>query len=140
MTATIAAMFVAFNSIFVALAIVPATEVAYAGFAVAALALLEAPIFSRKYFLGAFALALACLTRYEAWPVADALAARADQVELAVQVNGKVRGRITVACDASEEAIRKEALEEPHVKTHLDGKQIAKLVVVPGRLVSVVVR
>ena len=57
-----------------------------------------------------------------------------------MQVNGKVRGRITVARDAGEELIRKLALDEPHVKQHLDGKQIAKFVVVPGRLVSVVVR
>ncbi len=76
----------------------------------------------------------------ERWPVADADAAREDELELAVQVNGKVRGRITVARDASEDAIQKLALAEPQVKAHVDGKQIAKLVVVPGRLVSLVVR
>jgi len=77
---------------------------------------------------------------YEPWPVADPLLAREDEVELAIQVNGKVRGRITVPRGASEEAIRTQALLEPHVRLHTDGKQIAKLVVVPGRLVSVVVR
>ena len=77
---------------------------------------------------------------YRPWPVADAAVANEDEVELAVQVNGKVRGRITVGRDASEDVIRKLALDEPHVKLHLDGKQIAQFVVVPGRLVSVVVR
>jgi leucyl-tRNA synthetase len=51
-----------------------------------------------------------------------------------------VRARITVARDAGEDAIKQRALAEPQVKLHLDGKQIAKLVVVPGRLVSLVVR
>jgi leucyl-tRNA synthetase len=51
-----------------------------------------------------------------------------------------VRGRITVARDAKEELIKQLALDEPHVKLHVDGKQIDKLVVVPGRLVSLVVR
>jgi leucyl-tRNA synthetase len=74
------------------------------------------------------------------WPAADAAAAREDELELAVQVNGKVRARITVARDAGEDAIKQRALAEPQVKLHLDGKQIAKLVVVPGRLVSLVVR
>jgi len=77
---------------------------------------------------------------FAAWPKADADAARTDEVELAVQVNGKVRGRITVARDAGESLIKQLALDEPHVKAHVDGKQIDKLVVVPGRLVSLVVR
>jgi leucyl-tRNA synthetase len=77
---------------------------------------------------------------FAAWPQADADAAREDEVELAVQVNGKVRGRITVARDAAEERIKQLALDEPHVKLHLDGKRVDKLVVVPGRLVSLVVR
>ncbi len=74
------------------------------------------------------------------WPVADAAVAREDSVELAVQVNGKVRGRITVPRDAGEEEIQRSALAEPRVAEALDGKQVAKLIVVPGRLVSVVVR
>jgi leucyl-tRNA synthetase len=75
-----------------------------------------------------------------AWPVLDAAAARADEVELAVQVNGKVRGRITVPRDAPEAVIREQALAVPHVREQIQGKEIAKCVVVPGRLVSVVVR
>ncbi len=74
------------------------------------------------------------------WPVADAAVAREDEVEIAVQVNGKVRGRITVGRDAPEETLRALALEEPRVKEQVAGKEIVKVVVVAGRLVSVVVR
>ena len=61
-------------------------------------------------------------------------------MELAVQVNGKVRGRISVPRGAKEEDVRRLALEEPRVKELVDGKQVQKLVVVPGRLVSLVVK
>ena len=74
------------------------------------------------------------------WPVFDPVVAREESVELAVQVNGKVRGRITVPREAAEDEIKRLALAEPRVAEHIDGKQVAKLVVVPGRLVSVVVR
>jgi leucyl-tRNA synthetase len=74
------------------------------------------------------------------WPVADEAAAREDAVELAVQVNGKVRGHVRVAPDASEEEVRRAALDEPRVREHVAGRDIAKFVLVPGRLVSVVVR
>jgi len=74
------------------------------------------------------------------WPKADVQAALEDAIELAVQVNGKVRGRITVPREAAEADIQRLALEEPRVREHLDGKQVVKAVVVPGRLVSLVVR
>jgi leucyl-tRNA synthetase len=75
-----------------------------------------------------------------AWPAFDAAAAREDAVELAVQVNGKVRGRVVVPREAGEDQIRARALAEPRVAEHLDGKQLVKFVVVPGRLVSLVVK
>jgi leucyl-tRNA synthetase len=75
-----------------------------------------------------------------AWPGFDADAAREDAVELAVQVNGKVRGRVVVPQGATEETIRAKALAEPRVAEHVRGKQMVKCVVVPGRLVSVVVK
>jgi len=59
-------------------------------------------------------------------------------VELAVQVNGKVRAHVTVAADAAEDDVKARALSSVHA--HLDGKQVAKVVVVPGRLVNVVIR
>jgi leucyl-tRNA synthetase len=75
-----------------------------------------------------------------AWPAFDAGAAREDSVELAVQVNGKVRGRVVVPAGAGEDVVRERALAEPRVAEHLQGKQIVKFVVVPGRLVSVVAK
>jgi leucyl-tRNA synthetase len=74
------------------------------------------------------------------WPAFDAAAAREDAVELAVQVNGKVRGRVLVAREAGEDQIRAQALAEPRVAEHVQGKQMVKFVVVPGRLVSMVVK
>jgi leucyl-tRNA synthetase len=73
------------------------------------------------------------------WPVFDPAMTVEDTVEVAVQVNGKVRGRITVARDASSEAVIAAALAEPAVKAHIEGKTLRKQVVVPGRLVSFVV-
>jgi leucyl-tRNA synthetase len=73
-----------------------------------------------------------------AWPVLDEQAAREDEIELAVQVNGKVRGRITVAREADDEAVQAKALEE--VADQMKGKQVKKVLVVPGRLVSVVAK
>jgi len=71
------------------------------------------------------------------WPVYDPSAAIADEVELAVQVNGKVRGKVTVAMDAEQEDIIAAALTE--VGSWVEGKDIKKVVVVAGKLVSVVV-
>jgi leucyl-tRNA synthetase len=75
-----------------------------------------------------------------AWPAADAEVAREEALELAVQVNGKVRGRILVAPEAAEDEIRRRALAEPRVQEHVGAREVVKMVVVPGRLVSVVVK
>jgi leucyl-tRNA synthetase len=75
-----------------------------------------------------------------AWPAFDAAAAREDAVELAVQVNGKVRGRVVVPREAPEAEIRAVALAEPHVAEHIQGREMVRFVVVPGRLVSMVVK
>jgi leucyl-tRNA synthetase len=72
------------------------------------------------------------------WPVADAAVAREDTIEMAVQVNGKVRGRIEVAPDEADEPVQTLALQA--VAAHVEGKTIQKVVVVPRRLVNVVVR
>jgi leucyl-tRNA synthetase len=74
------------------------------------------------------------------WPAADAAVAREDEVELGVQVNGKVRARIKVAPDAPESEARELALADPKVREMTAGKEIVKVVVVPGRLVNIVVR
>ena len=63
-----------------------------------------------------------------------------DSIELPVQVMGKLRGRITVATDASKEDIEAAALAEPNVAAHIEGKTVAKIIVVPGKMVNVVAK
>jgi leucyl-tRNA synthetase len=72
------------------------------------------------------------------WPSYDEAVARAEELVVPVQVNGKVRGRVTVAADTSEDRLRELALADPQVAKHLDGKTVKKVVVVNGRMVSVV--
>jgi leucyl-tRNA synthetase len=75
-----------------------------------------------------------------AWPVYDPDIARADAVVIPVQVNGKVRGRITAPPDATEPELEALALADASVQAHIGGKAVTKVVVAKGRLVSVVVR
>jgi leucyl-tRNA synthetase len=79
------------------------------------------------------------LTR-AAWPEFDAAVAKADEVVIPVQVNGKVRSRLTVAADASEQELEQAALADPGVAAYTAGKTVAKVVVAKGRLVSIVVK
>lgn len=72
------------------------------------------------------------------WPEFDLALAAADEVELAVQINGKVKTRITVAADAAEEAIRETALKA--VSKATEGKNVVKVIVIPDRLVNIVVK
>jgi len=74
------------------------------------------------------------------WPEADAAVAAEDQVEIPVQVNGKLRGRVTVPAGASEEEIRRAALADARVAELIGGMTVAKAIVVPGRLVNFVVK
>jgi leucyl-tRNA synthetase len=74
------------------------------------------------------------------WPELDEKAARAEEIEIPVQVNGKVRARVTLAADAGEDAIRSAALAAPGVQSYLAGHDVVKVVVPRGRLVSIVVR
>ena len=76
-----------------------------------------------------------------AWPEADAQYLEADEVLVVVQVNGKVRGRITVPAHAGEEQRRAAALACAEAQSHLAGKEIVKVVLPPGgKLVSIVVK
>jgi leucyl-tRNA synthetase len=75
----------------------------------------------------------------ESWPTADAQARIAESVEIVVQVNGKLRARLTVAAGASEQALQDAALQDVKVKRFVDGREIRKVIVVPGKLVNVVV-
>jgi leucyl-tRNA synthetase len=74
------------------------------------------------------------------WPVCDEDAAREESIEIPVQVNGKVRGRVVVSAGAGDREIETAALASPQVAPHLAGKQVAKVIVARGKLVSVVVR
>jgi len=73
------------------------------------------------------------------WPIHDPAALVTDEVEIVVQVNGKLRGKLCVARDASKDAVEKAALAEANVIKHLEGKTVRKVIVVPGKLVNVVV-
>ncbi len=72
------------------------------------------------------------------WPAVDETALVRDSIEMIVQVNGKVRGKITVAADATKEAIEAAACHDENVMRFTDGKMIRKVIVVPGRLVNIV--
>jgi len=73
------------------------------------------------------------------WPQVDEAALVRDQIELVLQVNGKLRGALRVAADAGREAIEAAALASPDFAKFAEGRTPKKIVVVPGRLVNVVV-
>jgi leucyl-tRNA synthetase len=75
-----------------------------------------------------------------AWPEYDPELARDEEAEVVIQVNGKLRGRISVAFGTSREALEKLALADSKVQPLLDGKQVVKIIVVPDKLVNIVVR
>jgi leucyl-tRNA synthetase len=72
------------------------------------------------------------------WPDFDPSAVVMDEVEIPVQVNGKVRDRLTVPVDIDEESLKAAALALPNVAAHIAGLTVRKVVVVPGKLVSIV--
>ncbi len=74
------------------------------------------------------------------WPKADPSLLESDTFTLVVQVNGKLRARVEAAVDAPKEELVRLALKTDAVKRHLDGKEIVKEVVVPGKLVNLVIR
>ncbi|MGI9199665.1 MAG: leucine--tRNA ligase [Woeseiaceae bacterium] len=73
------------------------------------------------------------------WPALDDQALEIDEVEIVLQVNGKLRGRIAVSVDADKDSVTEQALADPNVQKHIEGKEIRKTIVVPGRLVNIVV-
>lgn len=73
------------------------------------------------------------------WPVWDEEALVADSLLIVVQVNGKVRGKVTVSADADNESVEATALADANVARFIEGKTVRKVIVVPGRLVNVVV-
>ena len=77
---------------------------------------------------------------YEPFPTFDEQWLVDDTIELPVQVNGKVRGRVTVAGDAAQADIIAAALADPGIANHVEGKTVVKEIVVPGRMVNLVVK
>jgi leucyl-tRNA synthetase len=74
------------------------------------------------------------------WPKYDEALAREEEIEVPVQINGKLRTVIRVAADADQEALRDAALADEKIKAATAGKQIAKAIIVPGKLVNLVVK
>jgi len=75
-----------------------------------------------------------------AWPAADMSVLVSDEVVLPVQVNGKKRGEISVPKSADAAIIEKMALSDTGVEKFIDGKEIQKIIIVPGRIVNLVVK
>jgi leucyl-tRNA synthetase len=73
------------------------------------------------------------------WPEFDESALELDLIEIVVQVNGKLRGRISVAADAAKDVVEAAALADENVQRFIADKEIRKIIVVPGRLVNIVV-
>ena len=74
------------------------------------------------------------------WPVVDKSKLVENETTIGVQVNGKVRGTITVSADENEDEIKEKALSEENVKKHIEGKEIVKVIVIKGRIVNIVVK
>jgi leucyl-tRNA synthetase len=74
------------------------------------------------------------------WPKYDEALAREDEIEIPVQINGKLRTVIRIAAGADEETLRYTALAAEKIQAATDGKTVAKLIIVPGKLVNIVVK
>ncbi|MBP1647684.1 MAG: leucine--tRNA ligase, partial [Bacteroidetes bacterium] len=77
---------------------------------------------------------------HESWPKFEPDKLQASAVEIVLQVNGKVRGRLEVAVDTSDKDLETLALQDENVRKHMDGKKLVKAIVVKNRLVNLVVR
>jgi leucyl-tRNA synthetase len=76
---------------------------------------------------------------YETWPTFDDALTRADEIEVPVQINGKLRAKIIVPAGTDVESLQTTAMADERVRTLLEGKQIRKVIVVPGKLVNIVI-
>ena len=74
------------------------------------------------------------------WPEVDASALVVDEIELPVQINGKVRERITVPAEIGQDDLKEQVLAMPRVKDFTDGKTIVKFIVVPKKIINIVVK
>jgi leucyl-tRNA synthetase len=74
------------------------------------------------------------------FPIANEEVAKADELEIAVQINGKLRARVKVSAGASQDQLEKAALEDEKIREYTNQKEIVKIIVVPDRLVNVVIK
>jgi leucyl-tRNA synthetase len=74
------------------------------------------------------------------WPKYDAALAKEEEIEIPVQINGKLRSRVVVPADATEETVVKRALADEKIQALISGKQIVKKIYVPGKLLNIVVQ
>lgn len=74
------------------------------------------------------------------WPVVDEAALKRDSIEMVVQVNGKMRAKVQVAANADKASVEAAALADENVQRFTEGKDVAKVIVVPGKLVNIVVK
>ena len=74
------------------------------------------------------------------WPIADPELARSEELEIPIQVNGKLRSRLITSPDVSEEELKTSALADERIRSLIDGHEVVKVVVVPRRLVNVVIK
>ena len=77
---------------------------------------------------------------YEVWPTYDETKTVDEEITIGVQVNGKLRGNITVEKDAKEDIVLDLALNNENVKKHIEGKEVIKKIVIPNRIVNIVVK
>ena len=75
---------------------------------------------------------------YAEFPVADPALLVDDEIEIPVQIKGKVRSRITIAADADQAAMEAAALADPRIVELLDGAEVRKVIVIPGKMVNIV--
>ena len=73
------------------------------------------------------------------WPLVDETALKQDKIDLMVQVNGKLRSKISVAADAEQKQVEAVAFADENVQRYTEGKEIRKIILVPGRLLNIVV-
>jgi len=77
---------------------------------------------------------------YEKWPIFNEELTKDSNLEIGVQINGKLRGSINIETDEEEDSIKEKALANENIKKHLEGKEIVKIIIVKGRIVNIVVK
>ena len=80
------------------------------------------------------------LLSLHAWPEYDESKTVDDEIEIVVQINGKIRDKMSVAADLNRDELQAVAMESERIKTLVEGKQVVKIIAVPGKLVNIVVK